>query len=415
MGPQLARMTVNQQLQLDKKAQTAIADSMRYLEERLEVSRTRLRGLVAQLDIMRRYHRQILRDLPIGACSISPNEDIVIWNHAMELISDIDSAEAVGKSVSDLAEPWNSILSDFKNGEARNLYKTHAMIQGRSRWFNLHKAALDASAHIYAGARASLREGTILMVEDLTETHLLEAGLAHSERLASIGRLAAGVAHEIGNPVTGIACLAQNIQAESNDNETQDSVTQILEQTKRINSIVQSLVSFSHGGTQEHNAPAAFNLNESVEEVIQLVSLSHKGKEINYLNQCDPDIQLFGDQPRLLQVFVNILSNACDASQPGDSIEIRATTVKDCIQVEIEDYGSGIPDDYIDKIFEPFVTTKPPGRGTGLGLALAYTIIKDHGGEIEISSQEHQGTKVIIVLPNQSALEQDCKEHVAIL
>ncbi|MFC1664509.1 ATP-binding protein [Pseudomonadota bacterium] len=415
MGPQLARMTVNQQLQLDKKAQTAIADSMRFLEERLEVSRTRLRGLVAQLDIMRRYHRQILRDLPIGACSISPNEDIVIWNPAMELISDIDSAVAVGKSVSDLVEPWNSILSSFKNGEERNLYKMHAMIQGRSRWFNLHKAALDASAHIYAGARASLREGTILMVEDLTETHLLEAGLAHSERLASIGRLAAGVAHEIGNPVTGIACLAQNIQAESNDNETQDSVIHILEQTKRINSIVQSLVSFSHGGTQEHNAPAAFDLYESVEEVIQLVRLSHKGKEINYLNQCEPSIQLFGDQPRLLQVFVNILSNACDASQPGDSIEIRAAVIKKCIEIEIEDSGSGIPDDYIDKIFEPFVTTKPPGRGTGLGLALAYTIIKDHGGEIEISSEERRGTKVTIVLPNRGGLEQDSRENMAIL
>lgn len=399
IGPQLARMIVNQQLQLDREAQTAIADSMRFVEERLEASRSRLRGLTAQLDTMRRYQRQVLQDLPVGVCSIGPNNDVIIWNHAMGVLSGINSSSALGVVVNRLAAPWDQLLTDFQQNPQRHVYKLNTIINGQSRWFDLHKASVDADAQIDGRGDIPNWAGMVIMVEDLTETHLLEMGLAHSERLASIGRLAAGVAHEIGNPVTGIACLAQNVMAESSDKNVHETASLILDQTKRIDSIVKSLVVFSHGGQHQDGEPEWFDIHGVFEEAIQLVQLSHSGNEINYLNHCESGIGVKGDRQKFLQVFVNIINNSCDASRPGDKIDISASQDNDKIIMEFVDFGEGIPDSYIDKVFEPFVTSKAPGKGTGLGLFLAYNIVKEHHGDIAISSEHHVGTRVTITLP----------------
>ncbi len=394
IGPLLARTVVMDRLKLDKGAQLALADTVRSLEEHLEQSRSRLQGLAAELDALRRYHRQILQELPLAVCSIGPGREIVIWNHAMERVSELSAREASGVALPDLREPWNGLLHDFVDAPEQHLYKVQVNVRGRPRWFNLHKAAIEDTSPLVAA-----RGGMVILIEDLTERQTLEAELAHTERLASIGRLAAGVAHEIGNPLTGIASLAQNLRDETEPAVVQGSIALIQQQIRRIADIVQSLVTFAHGGLPSERATVAVALAESVEEAVRLVRLSRAGKEIIFINRCDASIVLDGDHSRLVQLFVNLLTNACDASRPGDQVEVQSRMDGLFIRVEIIDHGSGIPEELRARVFEPFFTTKQPGEGTGLGLALVYNIVSDHGGTVTIEAGRGRGTCVIVRLP----------------
>ncbi|MFT5603326.1 MAG: signal transduction histidine kinase [Paracoccaceae bacterium] len=240
----------------------------------------------------------------------------------------------------------------------------------------MHKAAVDPLT----------RSEQVIIVEDITETQLLESKLTHQERLASIGRLAAGVAHEIGNPVTGIACLAQNLRYETEPPEVIESAEQIVKQTQRITSIVQSLVNFAHQGRDaQHVNFEAVNVRHCVDEAIQLLKLDLEAIKVIFDNRCSDNLIAHADNQRLIQVFINLFSNARDASQAGDSITINAH-IDEQLHISVCDRGSGIPEHAMEKIFEPFFTTKEPGKGTGLGLALVYNIVDDIGGEISIES-----------------------------
>jgi signal transduction histidine kinase len=254
-------------------------------------------------------------------------------------------------------------------------------------------------------AEAGSRTGLVMLLEDLTDLENLEAELAHSDRLASIGRLAAGVAHEIGNPVTGIASLAQNLREERDPSVIEESIEAILDQTRRISSIVQALMNFSRSGSVGGDYQG-FTLNEVVEEAISLVRLTRKGKQVECSNRCPPQLQLVGDRQRLSQVLVNLLTNAYDASRPGDEVEIFAFEKQDRVQLEVMDQGRGIPEQVRESIFEPFFTTKKPGEGTGLGLSLVHKIIQEHNGEIEVDSVPGLGTRVVIRLPLQAPAAQ---------
>lgn len=402
LGPEIARALVNQQLRFDPTAQHVFADTVRLVEERLEDSRTQLRGLAAELDALRRYHRQVLQDLPVGVCSVGPDEEIVIWNHAMVEISGLGAYQTMGLKVGGLSSPWGELLDQFLRTEERDAHKVHGMVDGRSRWFSLHKARLEDIPTVSMAA-SSQQTGVVILVEDLTETRMLEVELMHSERLASIGRLAAGVAHEIGNPVTGIACLAQNIRDESKDLETKTAVKQILEQTRRIGAIVRSLVGFSHGG-QPDSEYVEFPLALCIEDAIDLVKLSARAKHIDFDIQCPAEVNVYGDRQRLLQVFVNVLTNSCDASKPDDRVGISVGETDSAVDILVEDEGTGVEHNDLDRIFEPFYTTKEPGVGTGLGLALSYNIIQEHSGHISITSTPGAGTTVRISLsPNLDA------------
>ncbi len=396
VGPQMAHMIITQRLGMDSLAKTALADSMRYVEKRLEESRLELKGLAADLDNLRRFHRQILLDLPLGVCTIDPEETIIIWNSAMETASGIKSRDAVGRYLSNLPQPWGDLLRGFALSQDEQIYSMELEIGERTRWFNLHKAMIvDTSPDAKGGTG---RTGLVILLEDLTDLETLEAELAHSDRLASIGRLAAGVAHEIGNPVTGIASLAQNLRGENDPDVIDASVREILNQTQRISAIVRSLMNFSRGGSKRKSYQT-FPVAEVVDEAIRLVQLTPHGHRIKFSSNCPKDLQIHGDRQGLSQVLVNLFTNASDASKPGDRVELIAMQKGDHAHLEILDQGDGIPENELEYIFEPFYTTKPAGEGTGLGLAMAYKIILDHEGSIDVDSEPGIGTRVIIDLP----------------
>jgi signal transduction histidine kinase len=226
----------------------------------------------------------------------------------------------------------------------------------------------------------------------------------HNERLASIGRLAAGVAHEIGNPVTGIACLAQNLEYESDPEEIRYMAQDILKQTSRVTRIVESLMNFSHTGSYSGEAKLVpTNLADCVDEAIHLLTLDRVSKPVQFSNHCDREILVLADSQRLLQVFINLLSNARDACNDHGEVHIRAGASSEQVRIDVDDDGCGIPAEAQSRVFEPFYTTKEPGAGTGLGLALVFSIMEDMNGKVQLTSPLAQGnrpgTRVTLHLP----------------
>jgi signal transduction histidine kinase len=236
---------------------------------------------------------------------------------------------------------------------------------------------------------------------------MLEEELLHSERLASIGRLAAGVAHEIGNPVTGIACLAQNLEYEEDPQEIRYMAQDILKQTERVTRIVESLVNFSHVGSEAGDTRLTpGNLADCADEAIHLLTLDREARPVEFNNDCDRELLVLADSQRLLQVFINLLGNARDACDPFGRIHISAHSQGDQVSISIEDNGCGIAPGLQSQIFEPFFTTKDPGEGTGLGLALVFSIMGDMNGSVQLVSPvtdgPNPGTRVTLQLPRAS-------------
>ncbi|MFZ5959929.1 ATP-binding protein [Pseudomonas sp. QL9] len=396
MGPSVAQDMVETFLPYKAGGESYVTEDIHFIESRLEDYHSRLTGLAAELDALRRYHRQTLQDLPMGVCSLAKDQEILMWNRAIEDFTGVDAQRVVGSRLSALPEPWKGLLEGFIEAPDQHLHKQRLAIDGQTRWLNLHKAAIEEPL-------APGNSGLVLLVEDLTETQLLEDKLIHSERLASIGRLAAGVAHEIGNPITGIACLAQNLREErEGDGELTEISGQILEQTKRVSRIVQSLMSFAHaGGKQVEVEPVC--LADVAQEAISLLSLNRRSVEVQFFNLCDPEHWVEGDAQRLAQVLINLLSNARDASPPAGAIRVRTEASENTVDLIVEDEGSGIPKSIIERLFEPFFTTKDPGKGTGLGLALVYSIVEEHYGQITIDSpadpERECGTRIRVTLP----------------
>ena len=242
----------------------------------------------------------------------------------------------------------------------------------------------------------------VMLIEDLTDLGTLEAELAHNDRLASVGRLAAGVAHEIGNPVTGIASLAQNLRHEDDPDVVRQSIEEIIGQTRRISDILRTLKGFSRG-SRHLQQRETFALCEAVDDAVHLLRLTHKHDGIRFEASCPGDIVVTGNRQQLSQVLVNLLANAADASRTGDRVDLLVRAAGDEAIIEIMDQGQGIPEELRETIFEPFYTTKPTGQGTGLGLSLSYKIIEDHNGTLAIDSQVGLGTRVIVNLPLRAA------------
>lgn len=399
MGPSVANQMVNQLLPYESATDPNSGEDISLIEVQLEHHKTHLTGLAAELDNLRLYHRQTLQNLPVGVCSLGQDGEILMWNHSIAKLTTIDTTDVTGSYLHTLLEPWGKLLGDFIHSPEPHLYKQRVEFQGSYRWLNLHKTIISKSLD-YANNDQSNNE-RVIVLEDATDLQLLENELLHSERLASIGRLAAGVAHEIGNPVTGIACLAQNLRYDTDNPESLATGKEILVQTERVSRIVQTLVNFAHSGSDNAGyRQESVHLKPCIDEAIHLLQLNKDAREIFFENHSDENCYALGDTQRLLQVLVNLLSNARDASPTGEKVTIECVTRAPHVFIYVTDSGSGISEKNQDQIFDPFFTTKEPGEGTGLGLSLAYSIINDLGGNISLESPAHKngGTRFTIKL-----------------
>jgi PAS domain S-box-containing protein len=411
LGPAVAHSILNRCIPFRPELYEGTED-INLIEQNLDREQMRFTGMAADLDNLRRHYRQTLNKLPIGVCSLGRDGELLMWNHAMENITGISAQAVLGSLLHSLPQPWRDILTDFAAGEKDSVMKHQVGLSNsddtkRGVWVSLHRAAIAASANRDSGSDIENNEDRVILVEDISHSELLEEELIHSERLASIGRLAAGVAHEIGNPVTGIACLAQNLEYETEPTEIRHMAHDILTQTDRVSRIVESLVNFSHTGTKSGEARLSpSNLADCVDEAIHLLQLDYQAKPVMFNNLCDRELVVLADSQRLLQVFINLLGNARDACQDEGRVSITASRDGDLITTDIEDNGCGVPPHLLNQVFEPFFTTKDPGEGTGLGLALVYSIMEDMNGSVHLKSPlsegELTGTRVSLQLPSST-------------
>ena len=393
LGPVAARDLVG-------RAQGAppVGEKLLVLERELARSTASHRSLSAELEQFRRYLRDVFQDLPVGACAVGAQDDVVLWNRAMVEITGIAEEQVAGAELGSLPAPWGPIFAAFARDPAAARRLTVPLPDGREGRFHLRKSRLSRPFGAPEGDDAAA--GMVLLLEDRTERATLEAKLEHHERLALIGQLAASVAHEIGNPLAAISSVAQNLQRELGDGDARARVQTIRDQIARIHGIVKSLVVYSRAGTEAARAPASrFSLAEAVDEAVSLVRLDPRGQAQSIENDCPGDLRLWGDRPRLIQVFINLLQNACDASPAGAHIVVRGHAADGRALVEIVDRGAGVPAELQARIFEPFFTTKVAGKGTGLGLSLAYSIVRDHDGTLDVRSEPGAGTTVTLSLP----------------
>jgi len=265
-----------------------------------------------------------------------------------------------------------------------------------------------ASVGIFTDLRERIR-----MQKELEETHLK---LLHSEKMASLGKLAAGVAHEINNPLGGILIYANMLLEETGREDPRwDDLAQIVEQTMRCKEIVKELLEFSRQ-TQHRWVP--WNPNHSVKQTVSLLGKQALFHNIQVVEELDPGLpEIITDPGQLNQVIINLMTNAADAMGGNGTLTLRTYTLPgvDKIALEIRDTGAGIPPEILSRIFDPFFTTKEVGKGTGLGLSTVYGIIEEHGGTIEVQSQLGKGTTFIIRLPVEGPPSQKEAKESAVL
>ncbi|XXF80018.1 ATP-binding protein [Myxococcaceae bacterium GXIMD 01537] len=391
LGPTLARAIVEEGVRMAPGVRIALAEQLRDLEQRLVASRVRQHGLTAELHGAQRYLRSLLEQLPVGICALGPDRDVVIWNRTLAKVTGVPAPSVVGLPLAQVPAPWGGLLAGFATGAETERARVRVGTSRGELLLNLGRSQPESG-------------GQALVVEDLTERSALEAQLAHSERLSSLGRLAAGVAHEIGNPLTGIASIAQNLRHELEGvGDTPERLGLILEQTRRIEAIVRSLRTFSHPGRtpgEEGRVRVGRHVAaDLMQEALALVRLGRPERGGDLRLTCPEPLPLVGDRPRLVQMLVNLLENACDASRPGEPVEVLARRREGEVLLEVRDRGTGIPPELRERIFEPFFTTKEPGKGTGLGLKLASNTVREHGGTLELASREGEGTVVTLLLP----------------
>lgn len=378
LGPAMAHSIIERSIPFRATG----TEDINLIERNLDSGHVQFTGLAADLDNLRRRYRETLDTLPVGVCSMGEDGEMLMWNRYMEQVTGVRSEQVLGSLLSALPNPWRELLKNFHLGDSDTILKAEVTTEpDNPHWVSLHKALAEDG-------------DTIVLVEDITDFERLESELLHSERLASIGRLAAGVAHEIGNPVTGIACLAQNLEYADDSEEVQATAQDILKQTARVTRIVESLVNFSHAGSNSDEPRlTACNLADCIDEAVHLLTLDREARQVRFSNHCDRELVVLADSQRLLQVFVNLLGNGRDACAEDGHIQVQAYTNDKQVLIDIDDNGCGIPAELQGQVFEPFFTTKDPGSGTGLGLALVYSIMDDMGGAVHLTSPLQDGPR----------------------
>ncbi|MEW6713506.1 MAG: cache domain-containing protein [Nitrospirota bacterium] len=238
--------------------------------------------------------------------------------------------------------------------------------------------------------------GVLKLIQDVTEIKKLEAGIMHSEKLAALGRLAAGIAHEIGNPLTSISSFAQILKERATDDFTKESLDTIYHHIMRISGIVSQMSQLSKLPEMDFRP---CDINHLIESTLDIVKYDNKLKKIKIIRNLNSDIPpVYVDENYLVQVFINLMLNAADAIDGGTgTITINSMRDNNSVIIQYIDSGTGIPAESLNKIFDPFFTTKE--KGTGLGLSISYEIIKKFGGELKAESYEGKGSIFSVVLP----------------
>ena len=356
----------------------------------------------AELELLKEFNESIVESINVGLLAVDLQGHITRLNSALEEIVSISREEAVGRKVEDLfAEDFADTLRQVLGPEGwqlqqtRQIYKLHtATRDGRSLVLNIAVAPLCADSQEQTGA--------LVVFEDVTQRLQLEEQLQQREKLSSIGLLAAGVAHEVNTPLTGVSSYTQMLLNMLGENDPKHALLQkVQRQTERASDIVNNLLNFSRTGSAAEFT--GVDIHRVLDDTLQLLEPQLRRSQIEIVREYGSEFpQVHGNSVKLQQVFTNLILNARDSISNGNgriTLATRNGDDDDSLVVEVADTGVGIASDDVAKIYDPFFTTKGVGRGTGLGLAVTYGIVQEHSGHISVSSVPGHGTTFRITLP----------------
>jgi signal transduction histidine kinase len=278
---------------------------------------------------------------------------------------------------------------------------TSVPVQGAAEVARLAATFNEMAAQLRAD-RAALQDRLEDLERTTAELTNAQEQLMRSARLAAVGRLSAGVAHEIGNPLAAIRGLLDLLQMGDLDpEEEREFIGRIQRETERIHRTIRDLLDFSRSEPADRDRiESSADLAEVVSDTVKLLDRQNRFREIELALALDHDLpRVRGDEERLRQLLLNLLFNAADALGGKGRVEVRATNGGGVVQLTVEDDGPGIDREILNQIFDPFVTTKPAGQGTGLGLAVCHTIVERLGGSISAANREQGGAVFEVRLP----------------
>ena len=365
-----------------------------YLSERLRSTRQELRETSIDFADLRVLQDNILRSVSSGIVTMDMAGEITSWNNGAELIT--------GYRLDEIRQNWKTVFGESMKGlfgHTEDLRDRSVRFEGRTSKKDGLELVLGFTASLLKDDHDAVR-GIIVSFQDITRMVKMEEQMRRQERLASIGSLAAGIAHEIRNPLASLSGSIQMLRGDLNlsgDNKRLMDI--VLREADRLNTIITEFLDYARPRTMQGEAVP---LQQVVHETVTLFQNSPDARNgIRLLVNVPGDLSVHGDPQRLRQVLWNLLINASQAIAGDGEIRINASTEtldgERSIIVAVSDTGAGIPAPLRDKIFDPFFTTKTDG--TGLGLAIVYRIIEDHGGTIEVNSREGTGSTFTIRLP----------------
>lgn len=361
-----------------------------------------------EVESQRLFTSLIIDSLPVGLYAIDREFRIQVWNRKRESgAQGALSRDVVGRDVFEVLsrQPRAELQAEFEHvfatGEL-SLQEVEVQVEGTPRWYRISKIPMRLE-----GTKVT---HVITIGEDITEWKSFQGQIMQSEKLAAIGQLAAGVMHEINNPLATIGACVAAVEGRlgSYPERAAAPLLEYLEmidaEVQRCTQIVGGLLDFSRPKGKQKGAVA---LNGLVHHTLKLIRHHERFREFTVTSELDETLApALGNEEQLVQVLLALLLNAIDSMPHGGRLALRTyrhAQHGDEVVLEVEDTGHGIPRTQQSKIFEPFYTTKPPGRGTGLGLSICYGIIEAHRGRIEVDSMSGRGATFRVVLPVAAA------------
>jgi two-component system NtrC family sensor kinase len=353
----------------------------------------------AELALLKEFNESIIESVNVGLLAVDEDGRITRCNSTFEEMLEIPREQAVGKLVEEVfdenfAVNLENILgkSRWHLTEVRNAYKLYTTsFEGKPLILNIAVAPLRSFSEKQTGA--------IVVLENVTSRVKLEESLQQSEKLSSIGLLAAGVAHEVNTPLTGVSSYTQMLLGMIPETDPKHALLQKMQkQTERASNIVGNLLNFSRTGNAGEFTE--IDINQLLNDTLQLLEPQMRKSQIEIVkNYSETPPKILGNAGKLQQVFTNLVLNARDAMLDGGKITLTTASDGEQVTVEVSDTGEGIAPENINKIYDPFFTTKGVGSGTGLGLAVSYGIVQEHAGSIEATSEIGEGTTFRLVFP----------------
>ncbi len=355
--------------------------------------------LIDELTFVRKYLEELLEHANALIVVTNREGQVVVFNRAVAHLTGFSKAEALGRAFHELVGPAMKlkvmrVLGESLVGQANLAFETALLTKDGHEV----KVTLATSAVV---SQAGDIEGVIAIGQDLSRMRELEKRVVQAEKLASLGQLAASVVHEINNPMTAVATYADALLSRASTSLTADPLDvakyrKIVENTDRVLRFTRDLVSYARPA---HDLPEELDLNTTIERAVGFCEHVLHKHGVTLERRFSEVPRFFAVRQNLVQVFVNLITNACHASQSGGHITVTTRVHEGHAHVELRDTGTGMADDVKAHIFEPFFTTKPDGKGTGLGLSIVQGIIENHGGTITVESAHGQGTAFLIALP----------------